>query len=229
MLDGLTGQLSERQAHYLQRVKHNVDRLTRIINQLLDWSRLDVGRVDIKPGTVTHRCVSSAMSSKAFQTLAAESPLPWRSTVTDALTVRADRISSWSRFCGISSAMPSFTPQSGRVTVQCGTHDDILPRSSWRIRAAGLRQTSYPGLQRVLKVESAMPPARRNFGCSLPSLVTLHGGQMWVDSQLGVGTRFHVTLPLQKPRDYVTVGAFLLLSCGASCFAVSDSIMAALF
>src|SRR5574340_205408 len=49
MLDGLTGQLSERQTHYLQRIKHNVDRLTRIINQLLDWSRLDVGRINIKP------------------------------------------------------------------------------------------------------------------------------------------------------------------------------------
>ena len=64
-------QLSDRQGHYLERIKHNVDRLTRIINQLLDWSRLDVGRIDIKPEPLrVAEFVTDVVES--FQTLAAE-------------------------------------------------------------------------------------------------------------------------------------------------------------
>ena len=42
MLDGVAGPLTERQTAYLTRIGHNLNRLTRIINQLLDWSRLDL-------------------------------------------------------------------------------------------------------------------------------------------------------------------------------------------
>ncbi|HEX3203600.1 MAG TPA: histidine kinase dimerization/phospho-acceptor domain-containing protein, partial [Nitrospiraceae bacterium] len=44
MLDGVAGSLSERQKTYLDRIGHNLNRLTRIINQLLDWSRLDMNK-----------------------------------------------------------------------------------------------------------------------------------------------------------------------------------------
>jgi signal transduction histidine kinase len=40
ILDGLTGALTERQSYYLNRVKSNVERLTRMINELLDLSRI---------------------------------------------------------------------------------------------------------------------------------------------------------------------------------------------
>src|SRR2546422_10145841 len=41
MRDGIAGPVSEQQLTYLTRIGHNLNRLTRIINQLLDWSRLD--------------------------------------------------------------------------------------------------------------------------------------------------------------------------------------------
>jgi signal transduction histidine kinase len=37
--DGLVGELTERQSYYLSRVKHNIERLTRMINDLLDLSK----------------------------------------------------------------------------------------------------------------------------------------------------------------------------------------------
>ena len=47
MLDGLTGELTEEQADSLERVKHNVDRLTRMINELLDLSKIEAGRMEL--------------------------------------------------------------------------------------------------------------------------------------------------------------------------------------
>ena len=43
MLDGLTGSLNEKQIRYLTRIKSNTDRLSRLINDLLDLSRIESG------------------------------------------------------------------------------------------------------------------------------------------------------------------------------------------
>ncbi|HMZ55373.1 MAG TPA: ATP-binding protein [Nitrospira sp.] len=200
MLDGLTGQLSERQAHYLQRVKHNVDRLTRIINQLLDWSRLDVGRVDIKPEPLAiDAFVRDVVES--FQTLAAEKSITLEVLpCTDALTVRADRDKLEQVLWNLVGNAIKFTPQSGRVTVQCGTYDEHFAQIIVADTGCGIAADELPLVfNEFSKVESAMPASQgAQLGLFITkSLVTLHGGQMWVDSQLGVGTRFHVTLPLE--------------------------------
>ena len=41
MLDGLTGELNPRQLRYLTRLQANTDRLARLINDLLDLSRIE--------------------------------------------------------------------------------------------------------------------------------------------------------------------------------------------
>src|SRR5437879_800259 len=67
ILDGLTGALTERQSYYLNRVKYNVERLTRMINDLLDLSRIEAGKVELHRSAVdrkstrlnsSHRCIS---------------------------------------------------------------------------------------------------------------------------------------------------------------------------
>lgn len=71
MLDGVTGPLTDLQRTYLTRVQHNVARLSRIIAQLLDWSRLDTKRVDLRLETVClHHIASIAVDS--LQTVASE-------------------------------------------------------------------------------------------------------------------------------------------------------------
>jgi PAS domain S-box-containing protein len=52
MLDGITGPLNEKQTRYLARMKSNADRLTRLINDLLDLSRIEAGRIDLKPANL---------------------------------------------------------------------------------------------------------------------------------------------------------------------------------
>src|SRR5207245_5842949 len=55
ILDGLTGVLTERQSYYLNRVKSNVERLTRMINELLDLSRIEAGKLELRLGNVRMR------------------------------------------------------------------------------------------------------------------------------------------------------------------------------
>ena len=52
MLDGLTGTIPDRQRHYLNRIRHISERLTRTIDQLLDLSRIEAGQLEIQLETV---------------------------------------------------------------------------------------------------------------------------------------------------------------------------------
>ncbi len=199
MLDGLTGQLSERQEHYLQRVKHNVDRLTRIINQLLDWSRLDVGRIDIKPESLSiDAFVRDVVES--FQTLAAEKSITLDVLPCEQpLAVYADRDKLEQILWNLVGNAIKFTPHAGHVSVRCSAHDTHSVQITVADTGCGIAHDELPLVfNEFSKVESAMPTSQgAQLGLFITkSLVTLHGGQMWVESQLGAGTQFSFTLPL---------------------------------
>lgn len=199
MLDGLTGELSERQEHYLQRVKHNVDRLTRIINQLLDWSRLDVGRIDIKPESLSiDAFVRDVVES--FQTMAAEKSMTLEVLPCEQpLTVCADRDKLEQILWNLVGNAIKFTPHAGRVSVQCSAYDTRFAQIIVADTGCGIAPDDLPLVfNEFSKVESAMPTSQgAQLGLFITkSLVTLHGGQMWVQSRLGTGTQFTFTLPL---------------------------------
>jgi signal transduction histidine kinase len=200
MLDGLTGPLSERQEHYLQRVKHNVDRLTRIINQLLDWSRLDVGRIEIKPESLQiDAFVRDVVES--FQTLAAEKAIVLEVVpCAQPLAVRADRDKLEQILWNLVGNAIKFTPTSGRVSVSCGIRDAGFAQITVADTGCGIAANELAHVfNEFSKVESTMPSSQgAQLGLFITkSLVALHGGQMWVDSRLGVGSQFCFTLPLE--------------------------------
>jgi signal transduction histidine kinase len=197
MLDGLTGQLSERQVHYLHRIRHNVDRLTRIINQLLDWSRLDVGRIEIKPeplriGDFVKEVVES------FQTLAAEKNIQLEVAVTDpALLVRADRDKVEQILWNLVGNAVKFTAPGGHVTVRSERLDQQFAQISISDTGCGIAPHELSKVfNEFSKVESTQPAAQgAQLGLFITkSLVKLHGGQIWVDSALGKGSQFSFTL-----------------------------------
>jgi signal transduction histidine kinase len=199
MLDGLTGPLSERQGHYLQRIKHNVDRLTRIINQLLDWSRLDVGRIDIKPEPLRLGEFVTDLA-ESFQALAAEKSIRLEVTPCDpALMVRADRDKLEQILWNLVGNAVKFTPQAGRISVSCTVRDAGFARISVSDSGCGIAPHELPNVfNEFSKVESTMPASQgAQLGLFITkSLVALHGGEMWVESQLGAGTQFFFTLPI---------------------------------
>ena len=53
MLDGITGQLNDKQFEYLTDIKASTDRLARLIEELLDLSVIEAGRVELKPETLS--------------------------------------------------------------------------------------------------------------------------------------------------------------------------------
>ncbi|MCH7567220.1 MAG: GAF domain-containing protein, partial [Nitrospirae bacterium] len=73
MLDGLAGRVTEKQRYYLGRAKHNVERLTRMINQLLDLSRIEAGRIELQTGPVSIPALGAEVQERLLA-LAQEKP-----------------------------------------------------------------------------------------------------------------------------------------------------------
>ena len=94
MLDGLTGDLNEKQNRYLVRVKSNADRLARLINDLLDLSRIEAGiklkRTNLSLPTVAREVVESLGSVAAEKLISFEIECPEVN-----LTAWATQTGSW--------------------------------------------------------------------------------------------------------------------------------------
>ncbi|MEX5218042.1 MAG: ATP-binding protein [Nitrospira sp.] len=197
MLDGLTGQLTDRQQHYLQRVKHNVERLTRIINQLLDWSRIDVGRIELKPEPLAI-CEFIRDVVESFQTIAAEKSLTLDIAACEEFPlVQADRDKLEQILWNLIGNAVKFTPQGGRVSIEF-----LLIEGFVQIgiidSGCGIAAHEVPKVfNEFSKVESSLPSSQgAQLGLFITkSLVRLHGGDIWVESQLSVGSRFYFTIP----------------------------------
>ena len=49
LLEGLAGPLNEKQKYYVSRIQLNADRLTRMLNELLDLSKIEAGKMELRP------------------------------------------------------------------------------------------------------------------------------------------------------------------------------------
>ena len=200
LMDGLTGPLNDKQQRYLGRIVDNVGRLIRMINDLLDRTRIETGQLALSPAEVDiERCVAEVieqlrpLAMEKDQTLTAEYP-------TSTVIVWADRDRLIQVITNLVHNAIKFTPRDGsisvHVTMQQATHAAI------RVCDTG------PGippefLEKIFDPFFRMAQEQRGgskglgLGLSIvKTLVELHNGQIAVRSQLGEGTEFSVMLPV---------------------------------
>jgi signal transduction histidine kinase len=199
MLEGLTGALSEKQAHYLGRVKHNVERLTRLINQLLDLSRLDARVLELilEPLSI-HEVVTEVMDS--FRPLAQERSLTLSERHAGELPlVLADRDKLNQILTNLIQNAVKFTLSGGRVRVESQVREDGFVQICVVDTGCGIPPHELDKVfERFFRGESA-PAEARGTGLGLTiskSLVEMHGGRIWAESTPGKGSRFFFTMPI---------------------------------
>lgn len=200
ILDGLTGALTERQSYYLTRVKSNVERLTRMINELLDLSRIEAGKVELHLGNVRLRELITDIV-EGFQTMAQEKRIALRTHQPDELpAIRGDRDKLQQVLTNLIQNAIKFTPPGGEVQVESQMWDDGCLRIGVIDTGCGIPSNE---LEKVFEKfyrgesDSADDP-RWGLGLNIArSLVKLHGGQIWAESTPGQGSRFYFTVPIE--------------------------------
>jgi len=203
MLDGVAGPLTERQHTYLNRIGHNLDRLTRIINQLLDWSRIDLQRelLNMEPLCIRQIATLVVESNK---TVAAEKGITLGLTFAEELPkVHCDRDKMEQIFWNLVGNAIKFTPRDGTVTVGIAHDDGGGVRVCVADTGCGIAPEHLPRVfEEFSRVPSSIPSSQgAQLGLFITkNLVTMHGGNIWVESALARGTRFYMTFPPMPPE-----------------------------
>lgn len=200
MLDGMTGELKGKQREYLQRVRENTERLTRMITNLLDLSRIEAGtqRVDRVPWRLFD-LVEEVI--RQFDPLATRKGLALDLVCPDTtLQILADHDKVVQIITNLVDNAIKFTPTGGRVAVSLARFesDQIIMKVSdtgQGIPPEALKNLFKPFYQAMHG--SGSPMKGLGLGLSIvKSLVEIHGGTISVTSEPGQGSEFRVLFPL---------------------------------
>ena len=198
MLAGVTGDLHERQVLYLTRVKYNIDRLTRTLNDLLDLSRIEAGHVELRLTDVSlTEVVAEVLDNVRLQAEAKSIALETRGP-SQVAPVRGDRDKILQVLTNLVHNAMKFTPSPGRISISLTPMEDRTIQVCVADTGCGIPSEEVPRVfDRFYRSDSGTTETRgAGLGLAITkSLLELHHGRIWVESTVGSGSRFYFTLP----------------------------------
>lgn len=199
LLLGLGGTLSVDQQVFLTTIKANTQRLTALVDDLLEMGRIDAGRVVLarRPADVQQ------LVAEAVVTLGDE-PAQRRQTLTIELgnvpLLDADARRIVQVLANLLSNATKYTPAGGQIAVRAASRGDALVEI--RVSDTGIGLSEEQQQQLFTPFYRADSPLRDEVSgtglglCIARALVELHGGTIWVESSLGAGATFAFTVPV---------------------------------
>ncbi len=206
LLQGAGGELNEDQRKYLKIVRSNAERLTVMVNDLLEISRLEARRTRLNMRELAFEDVireveMSLDGHRVTKNIDLTVDIP-----PDLPRVRGDRERLLQVMTNLLNNAYKYTPEGGSVKVSVDTQrirDEDEVRSYLLVKVAdtgiGISKADQHNLfQRFFRSDN--PEVRKVTGTGLglyivKSLVELHEGRIWAKSQLGEGTTFNFLLP----------------------------------
>lgn len=198
---GMVGPVSAEQRRFLQIVKNNADRLTTLVNELLDLSSIDSGRLNLMLEPVDPvYIVDSVLTDRAPR--AAEQGLDVRSLIEEPLpSVRADPTRLTQILTNLVENAVKYTPTGGqvRISAQVVKQDLHFHITDSGIGISRVDQEKLFG--RFFRADNTTVQTHSGSGLGLSivkAMVELHGGEVWLKSRLGEGSTFSFSIPLAE-------------------------------
>ena len=202
VLDEVAGPINEKQTKFLGIAKRNADRLSVLINDVLDFQRLGAGKM--KLDIQSHDINEMLAEVQETMTLYAEKHSIKMSFASsdDLSKAEFDRAKMIQVLTNLVSNAVKFTPEKGRVSVIAQSRD-----SDWIISVSdtgmGIPKEEFSKIFDPFYRVNRRGEHIQGTGLGLAivnKIVKLHDGRIEVESQVGQGTIFTIFLPLKfKP------------------------------
>ncbi len=202
MLDEMAGRINKDQRHFLDIAKRNIDRLSRLINDVLDFQKLNAGkmRFELEEDAIEATVEDAFNTMRPYaQKRGVHLSIDYQPNLPK-LAFDADRIVQV--ITNLMSNSIKFTPEGGRISVSVHRRDEhlVIQISD---TGYGIPKDSLPRIfERFYRVRR---PGKEIKGTGLGlaivnKIVNGHGGRIDVESELNKGTTFTVLLPLERKQ-----------------------------
>ena len=206
-LDEVAGKITETQRGLLSDVLENADRLNRLVTDLLDISKIESGKVELRKGSID-LCDIAEQVCRAFEKQAEEKGVKLKTYLPDTppkLCADGDKITQI--LTNLVSNAIRFTNAGGKVTIRIADKEDAA-KCSVSDTGFGIAEKNIPRLfSKFEQIARSDGPGYRGTGLGLAiakGLVEQHGGKIGVESQPGQGSTFWFTLKkAQLPKILV--------------------------
>ncbi len=201
LLDGLAGDLSPEQREYLEIGLRNANRLRTMIDELLEATRTETGKLIVEPRPISAaepiaETLDTFRASAEVKAITLSADLPENLPPVYADPERIRQILS-----NLVDNAIKFTPEHGTVMIRAGVYEDpgflcvSVADTGCGISPEGVEMI----FEQFYQEANSQEGHRKGLGLGLyisKELVSHHGGRIWVESQLGVGSTFSFLLPV---------------------------------
>jgi signal transduction histidine kinase len=200
LLERMFGEVNEKQTEYLQDIMESGRHLLSLINDILDLSKIEAGRMELEMADLNlGQAIGNALS--LVRERAGRRGIALRQVVDPRLgPIRGDERKIKQVLLNLLSNALKFTAEGGRVDVRAGLVDGRVEVSVTDTGVGIAPEDHEAVFEEFRQVGTA---ARKGEGTGLGlalsrKFIELHGGRIWVESQMGVGSTFTFTIPVRR-------------------------------
>jgi two-component system sensor histidine kinase GlrK len=198
LLDGLGGEVSEKQQRILKIIAQESNRMIDLVNSLLDLSKMEAGMLKYQ-FTLTDISALVKKTMESLAPLAEAKSISIENKIGTLQPVKIDQEMMMQVFRNIIGNAIKFTAENGSIKLEAVVRENFVEVA---VQDTGIG-IAAEDLERIFLKFQQIIPAKgekiKGTGLGLATvkeIIIAHGGKVWVTSQVGQGSTFYITLPL---------------------------------
>jgi PAS domain S-box-containing protein len=203
LADGTAGEMNDKQKRFVTHIKDGAHHLLQLINDILDLSKIEAGQLEI-------RCEDFQVKDALPEVLSTIRPLAMAKNIqvhhdlTASYSIYADRVRFKQILYNLLSNAVKFTPEGGQVSVNCTQQNELICISV-ADTGIGIRAEDQEVIfEEFRQIDGDGAHEGTGLGLAITKrLVEQQGGNIWLESEVGKGTRFSFTLPAGASQSHV--------------------------
>lgn len=200
----MVGELNDQQQGYVRKIVSGVENMSRLVNNLLDLGRIEIG-VGLQVETVPiHDIIERVVGALQLQASQKNINLSVESARDLPATVEADQALLHQGVYNLVENAIKYTPNGGQVMVRVrATQNELI--FEVQDDGIGIAPSDMPRLfEKFYRGKQRDARAQHGSGLGLAivrSIAERHGGRVWVESELGKGSVFFLLVPMAQPTS----------------------------
>ncbi len=203
LLEKMFGDLNDKQEEYLNDILTSGTHLLALINDVLDLSKIEAGKLEVELAPVDLRALLEGSVVVVRERALAHNITLSLDMSEDVGTIVADERKIKQIMFNLLSNAIKFTADRGKAGIRARRSDGFIEVAVWDTGVGIAAEDQQRIFEEFQQAEQGLTDKSEGTGLGLAltrKLVTLHGGKLWVESSQNSGSTFSFTLPVDRGR-----------------------------